>query len=97
MSRRDLMLALVLPACLLSGCAAFDTGRAMMSQTIEAIRPNTDHYNDPTSASGDPWVQSAGVEARGERPMTQANDPLGLRNVFMSEKARDIERNVGFE
>lgn len=82
---------------LLHGCRAMQTMRGMAQQTFQAFRPTSAHYDDPTASSGDPWVQQAGVEARGDRPKETANDPLGLRNIFMSEKARSIERNMGIE
>jgi len=43
----------------------------------------------------DPWVDEAGEIARTEHPAEEIHDPLGLRNFFTSEKAREIERNVG--
>lgn len=43
----------------------------------------------------DPWIHEAGDVARGARPQEQIRDPLGLRDFFTSEKARDIERNLG--
>lgn len=43
----------------------------------------------------DPWVQEYGEFARNELPPESSNDPLGLRKYFVSEKARDIERNLG--
>lgn len=45
--------------------------------------------------SDDPWIREAGTIARTEHPAEEVNDPLGLRNFFTSEKAREIERNVG--
>ena len=47
--------------------------------------------------SEDPWTTQAGAEGRAGRPVEKEADPLGLRNLLMSEKAREIERNCGFE
>ncbi len=96
MSNR-LLLTLVCGCALTPGCAAWNSTQQMFAQSVHALRPTTGNYSDPTAQSGDPWVQSAGVEARGDRPKEIVNDPLHLRNIFMSEKARDIERNMGIE
>ncbi len=47
------------------------------------------------SESADPWIRSAGDIARTEHTYEEVHDPLGLRKYFTSEKAREIERNVG--
>ena len=75
--------------CLLTsaGCATFS------SSPLSFL-----HYKDqgsPADSKGDPWVQAAGEETRREHAKEEVNDPLGLRNIFMSEQARSIERNVG--
>jgi hypothetical protein len=69
----------------------------MATRTVQALRPVSDDGWDPASETGDPWVQQAAAEGRGNRPVEKTVDPLGLRKVFMSEKARDIERNMGIE
>lgn len=43
----------------------------------------------------DPWSGEVGTVARTEHPIEKVQDPLGIRNIFSSEKARQIERNVG--
>ena len=55
------------------------------------------NYADPTSQESEKWISEAGSEARRGRPVDKEFDPLGLRDVLMSQKARDIERNLGFE
>ena len=55
------------------------------------------NYLDPTSQKSEKWIGEAGSEARRGMTIEKENDPLGLRNVLMSQKARDIERNLGFE
>lgn len=47
--------------------------------------------------SEDPWTTQAGTEGRAGRAVEKEADPLGLKNIFMSEKAREIERNCGVE
>ena len=54
-------------------------------------------YVDPTDEKSAKWVGEAGREARAGMQRESSTDPLGLRNVFMSEKARDIERNLGYD
>ena len=49
----------------------------------------------PGDSKGDPWVQSAGEFTRKEHTPEKVHDPLKLRNIFMSEQARSIERNLG--
>lgn len=56
--------------------------------------PRATHGRDDP-AIDDPWVADAGNIARTEHPPEEVRDPLGLRNIFTSEKAREIERNVG--
>ena len=54
-------------------------------------------YADGSTEKSPKWVQAAGGEARHGQRRELSNDPLNLREVFMSEKARDIERNLGFD
>ncbi len=52
--------------------------------------------SDPgTDGSSDPWIQQAASEGRREYSVEKVNDPLGLRKYVMSDRAREIERNVG--
>jgi hypothetical protein len=67
------------------------------SQSVAAMRPSSFDGWDPGSETGDPWVQQAGAEARGHRPVEKEFDPFGLKQIFMSDRARDIERNLGVE
>lgn len=96
--RRHLILLTLCPtlACS-SGCGLFSTMQGMAMQTVDALRPSSFDGWDPGSESTDPWIQQAGAEARGHRPVEKEYDPLGLKKVFMSDKARDIERNMGIE
>jgi hypothetical protein len=80
-----------------SGCTLVSSVRGVASQTVAALRPSSFDGWDPGSETGDPWVQQAGAEARGHRPTEKEFDPFGLKQVIMSNKARDIERNLGIE
>lgn len=62
--------------------------------SLAALQPPTSGYADGTESS-DPWVMQAAAEGRRDIAPEDANDPLNLRRFFMSQKARDIETNVG--
>jgi len=80
-----------------AGCSVMSSMQNMASKTVEALRPVSFDSWDPGSESSDPWVQQAGAEARGHRPVETEYDPLKLKQFLMSDKARDIERNMGIE
>jgi len=75
--------ALLLAACL--GCQSMGGRGALFQNSGGRENPKVD----------DPWIKDTGDIARGEHPPEEVHDPLGLRNIFTSEKAREIERNVG--
>ena len=54
-------------------------------------------YVDTTEMEDDTWITDAADTGRKGRTVEVQNDPLNLREIFMSEKARSIERNVGIE
>lgn len=74
---------------MLSGCVSpmglHTAGRGLKSSSGAREAP----------VSGDPWVEDAGSFARVEHTREEVRDPLGLRDFLTSEKARQIERNVG--
>jgi hypothetical protein len=90
-ARIFLMLTLVSGAIGCSGTPAF---QQMMSQSFGMMKPSTGDYDDGTDSVDEGWVREAGIEARGDRPVEKENDPF---RVFMSPKARSIERNLGFD
>ncbi|WP_437193094.1 hypothetical protein [Planctomicrobium sp. SH527] len=65
------------------GCQSVWPGKAM--RTAQRDTPDAD----------EPWVRSAGDIARTEHSYEEVQDPLKLRKYFTSDKAREIERNVG--
>lgn len=89
-ARRCLLLATVV---VISGAAVGCSGSSLWS--INRFLANTG-YDDGTDDS-EAWVEDAASEGRSGRAVEKQADPLGLRNVFMSDKARAIERNVGIE
>lgn len=65
------------------GCQSMWPGKAMRTARHD------------TPESDDPWIRSAGDIARTEHTYEEVQDPLRLRKYFTSDKAREIERNVG--
>lgn len=84
-----LFAAFVVIAAAVAGCTS------SQKWTMSRLWSNPS-YDDGTDKVEE-WVEEAGSEARGNREMEKQVDPLGLRDVFMSEKARSIERNLGIE
>jgi|GEM_PF-1756092 len=81
---QTLFLVLILTGLMAGGCQS-----AMGSRAVRAAAAEEE------SDKSDAWVHSAGDVARTEHTLEEIHDPLGLRKYFMSEKAREIERNVG--
>lgn len=80
---RYLAAVLLMTTC--AGCQTMWGGHPLARNNSGRENPKVD----------DPWIRDAGDIARSEHPPEDVNDPLGLRKYFTSEKARDIERNVG--
>jgi hypothetical protein len=59
----------------------------------QAMKPGD--YADPTDSPGDPWIEQAGTEARGDRPRESHGEPEWFHDALTSPKARSIEQNVG--
>ena len=76
-----------------SGCQSTTFSRRF--QQAVGYREGNSPRQNPAEQTTDPWIQEAGTVARTEHNVETVNDPLKLRNVFMSSKARDIERNLG--
>jgi len=62
---------------------------------IVGYRSGNGERENPADQSSDPWVEDVGTVARQEHNIQKIVDPLKLRNVLMSSKARSIERNLG--
>lgn len=52
------------------------------------------NYADSTAGKDDPWTTQAGAEGRGGRS-EKSEEPLWFRKVMMSDRAREIEANLG--
>lgn len=87
------MLLLLMGAIVCAGCQSSPFG-GRFAQTV-GYRDTTSAREDPASQSSDPWVQDVGQITRKEYANEKIVDPLKLRDFFVSEKAQDIERNLG--
>lgn len=54
-------------------------------------------YVDSTEGADDPWISNVGKEAenRGVRKSQMSEEPRWFRELTMSDRAREIEANVG--
>ncbi len=86
-------------ACLLAlfaeGCTVFQTMRDGTRQIVKDLTPESLDEANPADDPGDPWISAAASEGRFDQRTEVANDPLHLRQYFISPKARSIENNVG--
>ena len=82
----------LLTASLTVGCVSGGDGTWSLHRALAG--PG---YVDSTEMPDEEWVSDAGATGRKGRAVEVSNDPLNLREIFMSEKARSIERNVGIE
>ena len=55
------------------------------------------NYSDPTKGPDDPWVSNVGdeVTTRGARRSEKSGEPQWFREFTMSDRAREIENNLG--
>lgn len=70
---------------MVSGCKSTNLMDSLHLKDVEGTR------------SEDPWTTQAGTEGRAGRAVEKEYDPLNLKKLMMSEKAREIERNCGVE
>ena len=79
------------------GCTTMmDSARNMGHQTKQFLSIKPGGYRDATEEEVDDWTEDVGREGRGNQPMEKDPDTW-WRDLFMSEKARSIERNVGID
>jgi hypothetical protein len=71
----------------LSGCTA--TSRF-------ALFKNHD-YADPTEGPDEKWISKVGDEGRGQQVREKSEEPRWFREMVMSDRAREIERNLGID
>ena len=90
---RRLLSGLLLPAIAISalvGCASMQSSTNKMVSAFKSVAED-----NPADEPSDPWINETGSYTSAIHPTEPVNDPLKLRNVFMSQRARDIERNLG--
>lgn len=76
-----------------SGCQMMRSGFA--GSRLSRLLPPIRTAEPGTDGSSDPWIQQAAAEGRRDHPVEKVNDPLGLRKYVMSDRAREIENNLG--
>ena len=81
--------------CAAPGCVLTDMFRESARQTKRIYTPRSTDYRDLSEEEGDEWAY-VGEDARGGQMREQDPDPWWKRWI-MSEKARNIERNLGFD
>lgn len=82
--KQTLFCLIVMGSCL-SGCTTTSFFSRLRLKEVDGAKAE------------DPWTTQAGSEGRAGRPVEREADPLNLKQIFMSEKAREIERNCGIE
>jgi hypothetical protein len=86
---------LALSALLLPGCSVVQTVQQGTKQLVKDFTPESLDEANPADDPGDPWIAAAAREGRKDQKAETANDPLHLRQYFMSNRARAIENDVG--
>lgn len=87
----------VLGICVMlsQGCTVVQTMREGTRQIVKDFTPESLDEENPADDPGDPWIAAAAREGREDLKPETANDPLHMRQIFMSNRARAIENNVG--
>ena len=78
-----------------AGCAVADMAEEAWFQTTRALKPSSDGYRDDTENPTDDWSEVREI-GRADQELVE-DDEDWYRKHFMSAKARDIERNLGFD
>ncbi len=77
------------------GCNIMPAGKDAFRKTTRMFTPRTSDYDDGSDDSGKEW-DFVGNEGRAEQVREQDPDPW-FKDIFMSEKANSIERNLGID
>ena len=79
-----------------AGCALKDMADEAWFQTKQSLVPRGDAgYRDDTADPSEDWSE-VGRIGRGDRDLVEEDEDW-YRKYFMSEKHRQIERNLGFD
>jgi hypothetical protein len=82
--------------CVVATVLALPSGCSTMRGRLARMLPDSQGYDDGTDSS-DPWIAEGASEGRAEFTKEKEADPFGIKPLFMSQKARDIEKNLGIE
>ena len=93
----NLRILSVLGICLMAfqGCAVVQTMREGTRDLVRDFTPESLDEANPADDPGDPWIAAAASEGRSGEKVEKSNDPLHMRQFFLSNRARAIENNVG--
>ncbi|HUG90042.1 MAG TPA: hypothetical protein VML55_04360 [Planctomycetaceae bacterium] len=90
-----MLTVLPLALCGLAGCVLTDSVREPARETRRLTAPPAADARDFSQDAGDEWSY-VGEDARGNQ--TRERDPdTWWKKWIMSEKARNIERNLGYD
>ena len=79
-----------------AGCAVTDMAEEAWFQTTQSLRADgTAGYRDDTDEPTEDWSEVREIGRAGQ--VTVEDDEDWYRKWFMSAKARDIEKNLGFD
>ena len=95
MPARPMLVLFAAAACGLSGCLLAEPWGEFWHQTGRAAKARADDRRDTTEESQEQW---GFVGEEGRRGQEAEKDPdQWWRKYVMSEKARSIEENLGYE
>jgi len=77
-----------------TGCALVDASKEMTDSTLSLFEPNPRDYDDAAPLVAENW-SDYGKDARSDRATDKIDDPIN--KLMLSDKARSIERSVGYE
>ena len=78
-----------------TGCVFLEPLQEASRQTFRSVKPKGSDYRNLTEEESDEW-DFVGTLGRGNQHREKDPDPWWKRYI-MSEKARSIERNLGFD
>lgn len=78
-----------------TGCTSLTGPQNAFAKSSRMFKPDTRDYDDGSDEDGHEW-DFVGKEGRAGQEREQDPDPW-FKQMFMSEKARSIERNLGID
>ncbi len=80
----------------LTGCVLTEPMRPVVRYAKDIFRGDGTDYTDPTEEEDEAWITDMAEEGRADQHVVKDPDQW-WRKYIMSEKARSIEHNLGFE